>query len=101
ILLGLLRNLTARFPEETLGAVFCLDTLCLTAMLGFTGGPMNPFSLLYLVQITLSAVVLRKVWTWALGGLSTACFGLLFFFHAPSAAFQSHHDEQGLSPHLV
>ena len=35
------------------------------------GVPMNPFSLLYLVQITLSAVVLRKVWTWALGALSS------------------------------
>ena len=67
ILLARLRVLPLRFSQETLGAVFCLDTLCLTAMLGLTGGPMNPFSLLYLVQITLSAVVLRKVWTWALG----------------------------------
>jgi len=70
-------------------------------MLALTGGPMNPFSLLYLVQITLSAVVLRKIWTWALGVLSTVCFGLLFFFRAPSDAFQGHHVEQGLSPHLV
>jgi two-component system sensor histidine kinase RegB len=62
---------------------------------------MNPFSLLYLVQITLSAVALRKVWTWALGCLSTLCFGLLFFLHFPSAAFQAHHVEEGLSPHLA
>jgi two-component system, sensor histidine kinase RegB len=101
ILLSRLRTLPVRFPQGTLGAVFCLDTICLTAILGLTGGPMNPFSLLYLVQITLSAVVLRKVWTWALGALSTVCFGLLFFFHIPSAAFQMHHAEQGLSPHLV
>src|SRR5271165_3194805 len=101
ILLGRLRVLPLRFSQETIGAVFCLDTLCLTAMLGLTGGPMNPFSLLYLVQITLSAVVLRKRWTWALGVLSTACFGLLSFFHVPPAAFQPHHVEQGLSPHLV
>ena len=101
ILLGRLRALPLRFSQETLGAVFCLDTLCLTAILGLTGGPMNPFSLLYLVQITVSAVVLRKVWTWALGVLSTACFGLLFFFYTPSPAFHAHHAEQGLSPHLV
>lgn len=101
ILLGRLRILLQRFPQETLGAIFCLDTLCLTAMLGLTGGPMNPFSLLYLVQITLSAIVLRKFWTWALGILSTVCFGLLFFVHVRSALFQSHHVEQGLSPHLV
>jgi two-component system sensor histidine kinase RegB len=92
IWLGRLRVLPFRFPQETLGAIFCLDTLCLTAILGLAGGPMNPFSLLYLVQITLSAVVLRKVWTWALGTLSTICFGLLFLFDAPSRA---------LSPHLA
>lgn len=101
ILLGRLRSLPVRFPQETLAAVFCLDTLCLTAILGLIGGPTNPFSLLYLVQITLSAVVLRKGWTWALGALSTACFGLLFFFHLPLAVLQTHHVEQGLSPHLV
>ena len=101
VLLARLRILPMRFPNETLGAVFCLDTLCLTVMLGLTGGPMNPFSLLYLVQITLSAVVLRKTWTWALGVLSTACFGLLFFFHTASAAFQTHHVDEGLSPHLI
>jgi two-component system, sensor histidine kinase RegB len=101
ILLGRLRVPPSRFPQETLAAIFCLDTLCLTAILGLAGGPMNPFSLLYLVQITVSAVVLRKVWTWALGALSTACFGLLFFFNAPSRAFQAHQVEQGLSPHLI
>jgi two-component system sensor histidine kinase RegB len=101
IVVGRLRTLPLRYPQETLASVFVLDTLCLTVILGLIGGPTNPFSLLYLVQITLSAMVLRKTWTWALGVLSTICFGLLFFFHIPSAAFLTHHDEQGLSPHLV
>ena len=73
--LGRPYRVSAPFPEKTLGAIFTLDTLCLTVILGLTGGPMNPFSLLYLVQITLSAVVLNKLWTWALGVLSAACFG--------------------------
>jgi two-component system, sensor histidine kinase RegB len=105
ILLGRVRRLGVRFTQEItqeiLGAVFCLDIICLTVLLGLTGGPTNPFSLLYLVQITLSAVVLRKIWTWVLGALSTAGFGLLFFFHLPSAAFDAHHAEEGLSPHLI
>ena len=96
-----LPRLATRFPQETLGGMFVLDALCLTVLLGLTGGPMNPFSLLYLVQITLSAVVLRKSWTWALGLLSTACFASLFFFNVPSAAFSSHEAHQGLSPHLA
>ena len=93
---------SAPFPEKTLGAIFTLDTFCLTIILGLTGGPMNPFSLLYLVQITLSAVVLNKFWTWTLGVLSTACFGLLFWLHAPLPILEAHqHTERGLSPHLT
>jgi two-component system, sensor histidine kinase RegB len=92
---------SVRFPQQTLGGVFVLDTLCLTVMLGLTGGPANPFSLLYLVQITISAVVLTKIWKWALAGLSTVCFGLLFPFHLSVPAFEGHHVSEGLSPHLV
>ena len=94
-------RLTARYPQATLGGVFVFDALCLTAILGLTGGPMNPFSLLYLVQITLSAVVLKRSWTWALGLLSTTCFALLFFLHVPSTAFPVHESAQGWSPHLA
>lgn len=101
VFLARLRKLPAGFTRGTLGTVFCLDTICLTAVLGVTGGPVNPFSLLYLVQITLSALVLPKIWTWVLGILSTAGFGLLFLFHLPLAAFEHHHDEQGFSPHLI
>ena len=63
LVLGRMRGTSSRFPQETLGAAFVLDTLSLTVILGLTGGPANPFSLLYLVQITLSVVVLHKIWT--------------------------------------
>ena len=101
LVLGRMEDMSSRFPQQTLGAVFVLDTLGLTVILGLTGGPMNPFSLLYLVQITLSVVVLHKFWTWALGTLAAFCFGLLFFVHLPLAVLQNHPTGQGLSPHLV
>jgi two-component system, sensor histidine kinase RegB len=87
--------------QNTLGSIFVLDTLCLTAVLGLTGGPMNPFSLLYLVQITLSIVVLSKAWTWALGILSAVCFGLLFFVTVPFVEFHIPGNGRGFSPHIV
>ena len=52
------RFVTALGTRPALGLLLALDTLCLTALLALSGGPSNPFSLLYLVQITLSAVVL-------------------------------------------
>ena len=87
--------------RPALGPLLAFDTICLTALLALSGGPANPFSVLYLVEITLSAVVLSKSWTWILGGLSTFGFGLLFWAHVRVPAFEGHHDTQGFSAHLV
>ncbi|MEM9493006.1 MAG: sensor histidine kinase, partial [Myxococcota bacterium] len=67
--------------EGHLAAVMALDVALLTALLYFTGGPDNPFSFLYLVQIALAAVVLHAYWTWMLVGLSLGSFGLLLIAH--------------------
>lgn len=88
-------------PQVILGFVFMVDTLCLTVVLGLTGGPMNPFSLLYLVQITLAAVVLQKQWVWGLGVLASVCFGLLFVLHVSLKGSHLHSGEPGLSSHLA
>ena len=87
--------------RHALGILLTLDTLCLTALLALTGGPANPFTLLYLVQITLSAVILSKEWTWAIGGLSVAGFAFLFPVHVRVAVFESHHTSEGFSVHLA
>ena len=68
------------------GAALTLDTLLLSGLLHATGGPYNPFGVLYLVHITLAAVVLGARWTWFLAALSVGCYGLLFFSHVPARA---------------
>ncbi len=80
---------------------FVLDTVCLTYVLMLSGGPANPFSLLYLVQVTLAAVILTKRWTWALGGFSAFCFGLLFWQYRPIPALEMHHAPGTISLHLA
>jgi two-component system sensor histidine kinase RegB len=80
---------------------FVLDTLCLTFLLMLAGGPTNPFSLLYLVHITLSAIILTKRWTWVLGALSTLCFGLLFRVYRPIPALEMHRPADGTNLHLI
>lgn len=69
---------TARIADWMLGALMALDIATFTLILGLTGGPVNPFSFLYLVYIALAAVVLPGTWGWALSGFALACFGLLF-----------------------
>ena len=96
--------LTARIAVPTAALVawaFVLDTFCLTYLLMLSGGPTNPFSLLYLVHITLSAMILTKRWTWALGALSTLCFGLLFRIYRPIPVLEMHHPADGTNLHLT
>jgi two-component system sensor histidine kinase RegB len=87
--------------EHLVGILFSIDTLCLTLILALSGGPANPFSLLYLVQITFSAIVLRKLWTWALGILSTLSFGMLFWVSRDVPAFHEHTQSGEFSLHLL
>jgi two-component system sensor histidine kinase RegB len=61
--------------EWHLAAVMALDVGFLTGLLYYTGGPENPFSFLYLVNIALAAVALRAQWTWMLVGLAMVAFG--------------------------
>ena len=89
-------------PETSLiGWLFVLDTLCLTAVLMLSGGATNPFSLFYLVHITLSAAILTQRQTWALGALSSLCFAVLFQAYRPIAALEMHHRGPGVSLHLA
>ena len=87
--------------RPALGSILALDTLCLTALLALSGGPANPFTLLYLVYITLSAVVLSKAWTWALGILSFVGFGFVFPVHVRVSIFEAHHTVEGFGIHLI
>jgi two-component system sensor histidine kinase RegB len=64
--------------EWWIGAVMVLDVLLLTALLHFAGGPFNPFSFLYLVEIAVAALILRARWTWALVAVALIGSGLLF-----------------------
>jgi two-component system sensor histidine kinase RegB len=69
--------------EWQLAVVMMLDVGILTGLLYLTGGPTNPFGLLYVVQIALATVLLRARWAWLLGGLSFVGFGLLLVVHEP------------------
>jgi two-component system sensor histidine kinase RegB len=72
-------------------AVLAFDTLSLAALLYFTGGPSNPFSVLFLVQITIAALVLGTGTTAAIVALSTAAYAFLFFANVPLAGMEHMH----------
>lgn len=55
------------------------DIIQLTLLIYFTGGPMNPFTFIYLVHVALGAILMQPGWAWALNAMTSICYALLFF----------------------
>jgi two-component system sensor histidine kinase RegB len=63
--------------------VMAWDIIHLTVLLYFTGGPMNPFTFLYLVHVAMGALIMAEIWAWGLAGLTVAGYALLFLLPPP------------------
>ena len=67
-----------------LAFIMAWDVLHLTLLLYFTGGPMNPFTFLFLVHVALGALIMHQVWAWGLALLTVVGYALLFFIPPPA-----------------
>lgn len=83
LLISLNRKPTARLPDR--GAILYLfyDILQLAGLLYFTGGLTNPFSVLFLVPVTISATNLPRQGTVFLGLTTLACITVLALVYRP------------------
>ena len=72
-----------RISSRAAGLLLGYDVLQLAGLLYLTGGLENPFTLLFLVPVTVSATSLPLMWTAGLGLLALACASLLAFVHQP------------------
>lgn len=87
-------------PERVTAALLVLDVGILTGLLHQTGGPYNPFSLLYVVQLALGAIVLPPRATWALLALQLGASAVLFLDHRELVVTDLRTHEQHMSFHL-
>ncbi|MDE2385012.1 MAG: ActS/PrrB/RegB family redox-sensitive histidine kinase [Alphaproteobacteria bacterium] len=83
VFLTLRRPGSQRISAQAAGLLLGYDVLQLAGLLYLTGGLENPFTLLFLVPVTVSATSLPLVWTAALGLLALACASFLAFVHMP------------------
>ena len=67
-----------RVTDVMVVLVMLADAVVLTVLLDFTGGAINPFATLYLVNVGLAAVLLPQRWAWTLMVASLACYASLF-----------------------
>lgn len=64
-------------------AQLAYDVLQLAVLLALTGGVANPFLLLFIAPVAVSAIVLRPTVTIALAGLTYVCIAALALWHLP------------------
>lgn len=74
---------TERRSSALMAVVVVFDLILLTALLHVTGGPTNPFSIFYLVNLTLAVVLLRGRGAYILAALTCLCYASLFAFYQP------------------
>ncbi|MDJ0390604.1 ATP-binding protein [Roseomonas sp. E05] len=85
-LASLLRlRLRAPVRQAELFLALLLDVAALTVQLYLSGGVTNPFISLYLLQVTMAAVLLQIRWAWAMAAITTLCFLGLSLLHQPLA----------------
>ena len=69
--------------RSVIGGALLLDVGLLTGVLYLVGGPLNPFSIVYLVGITMGAVALGHRWAVTLAIVSNLAYGLTFRYNRP------------------
>jgi two-component system, sensor histidine kinase RegB len=90
-IVSLLRHHYRNIVSNTeLFLVLLLDVAALTVQLYLSGGAANPFISLYLLQVTLAAVLLDAWSTWALVVITSGCFVWLTAFHREVLLWRGH-----------
>ena len=68
------------------------DVVILSALLYFTGGSTNPFTALYLLPLSVAAMMVSVRLTWIVFVLAATCYGLLLFYHVPLTSVSDSHE---------
>lgn len=94
--ISLLRLRTGRIVRDVeLFLALLTDVAVLTVQLYLSGGTSNPFVYLFLLQVTLGAVLLRGAYVWSIVVITALCFAVLAQYHLPLAL--PHDLHEGLS----
>jgi two-component system sensor histidine kinase RegB len=86
-------------PRPVVALGLLLDMVLLTGLLELTGGPLNPFSVVYVVQIALAALTMGTLWTAGLGVFGAVCYGVLIYWHTHELV-PGHHRLNDFPTHL-
>lgn len=94
-------QLRAPAPSRVVvGVSLFLDVSFLSGILALAGGPLNPFSVVYLVGIALAAVLLGHRWALALALFVIAAYAATFVWYRPLQFTSEGSSQYALTMHL-
>ncbi len=79
--------------DKSLFIELLFDVAALTSQLYFSGGISNPFISLFLLQVIIGAILLRRIYAWLIAAITILCYVWLSFNYQEFHAF--HHHEEG------
>ena len=88
-----------RVPWAIGAASLGVDVVLLTGLLELSGGPSNPFSVIYAVQIALAAITLGSSGAYLIGAWALVCYGVLISWHLEELV-PAHHRLVDFPTHL-
>ncbi len=86
--------------RAAIGGALAVDVALLTGVLFLAGGPLNPFSILYLVTITIAAVALGHRWALGTALFANMGYGLVSVYNRPLVFHDPTTSEHVLPLHL-
>jgi two-component system sensor histidine kinase RegB len=87
---------TSRWPAAI---ALTIQVLLITALLELTGGPSNPFVVVYVLQVALATLTIGTLPAIAVGLFATASYGVLIYWHAHELV-PTHHRLNDFPTHL-
>lgn len=93
-------KLQKTISDKSLFIELLCDVAALSTQLYFSGGVSNPFISLFLLQVIISAILLRTLYAWLITMITIICYITLSFYYEELHAF--HHQQHGdfLNLHL-
>jgi two-component system sensor histidine kinase RegB len=86
-------------PPSLVAAALSVDALLLTGLLDITGGPFNPYLVIYAVYVWLASVTAGRLWATAVAAVAVGAFGWLVVDHLQSGLAE-HHSLSDFPTHL-
>lgn len=93
-------NLQKNISDKSLFFELLFDVVALTAQLYFSGGISNPFISLFLLQVIIGAILLRRIYAWIIAAITVGCYIWLSFNFWELHAFHSHEGGDFFNLHL-